>query len=89
MKKIFQYQRKNCCIPTSGHCFIKSNKYFTNKDSTEEFRDFIRNEKYRSGVMTSARIRPFCKKYDNNISCFDGTRIHPRNLTQRNSSLFI
>ena len=39
--------------------------------------------------MTSARIQPFCKKYNINISCFDGTRVNPRNLTQRNTSLFI
>ena len=39
--------------------------------------------------MTSARIQPFCKKYNINIGCFDGTRINPRNLTQRDISLFI
>ena len=39
--------------------------------------------------MTSARIQPFCKKYNINIGCFDGTRINPRNLTQRDTSLFI
>ena len=39
--------------------------------------------------MTSARIQPFCKKYNINIGCFDGARINPRNLTQRNTLLFI
>ena len=39
--------------------------------------------------MTSARIQPFCKNYNMNIGCFDGTRINPRILTQRNTSLFI
>ena len=39
--------------------------------------------------MTSARIQPFCKKYNNNIGCFDGTRINPRNLIQRDKSLII
>ena len=39
--------------------------------------------------MTSATIQPFCKKYNKNIGCFDGTRINPRNITQRNTSLFI
>ena len=39
--------------------------------------------------MTSARIQPFCRKYNINIGCFAGTRINPRNLTQRNASLFI
>ena len=49
-------------IPTSGMCFINCFNYFLNKDYTDEFRDFIRSEKYRSGVMTCARIQPFCKK---------------------------
>ena len=39
--------------------------------------------------MTSARIQPFCGKYNINIGCFDGTRINPRNLTQRDTSFFI
>ena len=39
--------------------------------------------------MTSARIHSFCKKYKINIGCFDGTRRNPRNLNQRNTTLFI
>ena len=39
--------------------------------------------------MTSARIQPLCKKHNINIGCFDGTRIKPRKLTQRITSLFI
>ena len=39
--------------------------------------------------MTSARIQPFCRKYNINIGCFDGTRINPRNITQRDTSLII
>ena len=39
--------------------------------------------------MTSARTRPFCRNYNINIGCFDGTRKNLRNLTQRNTSLFI
>ena len=39
--------------------------------------------------MTSARIQPFYRKYNINIGCFVGTRINPRNITQRKTSLFI
>ena len=39
--------------------------------------------------MTSAIIQPFCRKYNININCFDGTRINLRNITQRNKALFI
>ena len=39
--------------------------------------------------MTSARIQPFCRKYNINIGCFDGTRTNPQNSIQRDTSLFI
>ena len=59
------------------------------KKCRQEFEDFIKNENYWSGVMTSARIQRFCKKYDINIGCFDGKKLNPGNITQRNSSLII
>ena len=89
MQEIVEYHGQNCYIPTSGMCFIKCITYFTKKDYTEEFLIFIRTEQRRSNVMTSARIQPFCKKYNINIGCFDGARINPRNITQRDTSLFI
>ena len=39
--------------------------------------------------MKSFRIQPFCRKYNTNIGCFNGKEITPRNITQRNTSLFI
>ena len=89
MQEIVEYHGQNCSIPTSGMCFFKCNNYFTEKDYIEDFLAFIRTEQRRSNVMTSARIQQFCKKYNINISCFHGTRINPRNLTERNTSLFI
>ena len=89
MQEIVEYHGQNCYIPTSGMCFIKCNNYFTKKHYTQEFLTFIRSEQRRSNVMTSARIQPFCKKYNINIGCFDGTRINPRNLTQKDTSFFI
>ena len=41
--------------------FIKCINYFTNKGYTD-FLIFIRTEKYRSRVMTSAGNQPFCSK---------------------------
>ena len=35
--------------------------------------------------MTSVKVQPFCRKYNINIGCFDGTRINPGNITQRNT----
>ena len=39
--------------------------------------------------MTSARLRPFCRKRIINIGCYDGFRVCPRNITQRNTALKI
>ena len=89
MQEIVEYHGQKCYIPNSGMCFIKCFNYFTKNDYTKEFLTFIRTEQRRSNVMTSARIQPFCKKHNINIGCFDGTRKNPRNLTQRDTSLFI
>ena len=89
MQEIVEYHGQNCYIPTSGMCFIKCINYFIKKDYTEDFLTFIRSKQRKSNVMTSARIQPFCRKYNINIGCFDGTRINPRNLTQGNTSLII
>ena len=86
---IVEYIGNNCYIPTSGNCFIKCISYFTKKDYTQEFLTFIRTEQRRSNVMTSARIPPFCRKYNINIGCYDGFRVFPRNITQRNTALKI
>ena len=88
MRKIVEYHGQNCSIPTNGRSFIKCVKYFE-KDYTEEFLFFFRSDKNRPGVMNSARGRSFCRKNNKNIGWFDGTRTNPRNLTQRNTSLFI
>ena len=39
--------------------------------------------------MTSGRIQPFCKNYNINVGCFDGTRINQRNITSKNISLLL
>ena len=83
MQEIIEYHGQNCYIPTSGMCFVKCINHFTKKDYTEEFLTFIRSEQRRSKVMISARIQPFCRKYNSNIGCFDGTRTNPRSITQK------
>ena len=89
MQEIVEHHGQNCYNPTSGNCFIKCINYFTEKDYTEELLTLIRSEKYRSGVITSARIQPINRKYNINTGCFGGTRINPRNIIQRDTSLFI
>ena len=89
MQEIVEYHGQKCFIPTCGMCFTKCVNYFTKKDYTEEILTFIRSVQRRSNVLTAARIQPFCRKCNINIGCFAGTRINPRNITQRNTSLFI
>ena len=86
---IVEFIGNNCYIPTSGICFLKCINCFTKKDYTQEFLTFIRTEQRRSNVRTSARIQPFCRKYNINIGCYDGFRVCPRNITQRNTALKI
>ena len=86
---IVEYVGNNCYISTSGNCFIKCINYFTKKDYTEEFLTFIRTEQRRSNVMTSARVQPFCRKFSINIGCYDGFRVCPKNITQRNIAIKI
>ena len=87
--EIFEYKGQYCLKPISGMYFIKCNNYFNKTDYAEEFRDFIRNERYWSREMNSARIPPFSNNYDINIGSFVRTRRNPRNITQRSISLFI
>ena len=86
---VVEYIGNNCYIPTSGNCFIKCINYFTKKGYTEEFLTFIRTEQRRSNKMTSARVQPFCKKHIIIIGSYDGFRVCPRNITQRNRALKI
>ena len=62
MQGIVEYHGQNFYIPTSGHCFIKCISYFTKKDYTQGILTFIRSEQRTSSVMTSARIKRFCRK---------------------------
>ena len=70
-------------------CFLKCIKYFTNKNYTEDIQDFNRSEKYRSGLMTCSKIQPHFVEHNTKIGCFDGSRINPKTIFERNISLFI
>ena len=79
----------NCYIPTSGMCFINCIIHFVKKNYTESFLTFIRTEQRRSNVMTSARIQPFCTKYNINMGYYDGFRLCPRKIAVGNIALKI
>ena len=87
--EIVEYQGNNCFIPTKGYCFVKCINFLTGKDYKEQYLDFIRNEKRRSNVMTQARIQPFCRANIINLGYFDGTRVFPRLVTDRDNASFL
>ena len=37
--------------------------------------------------MTPARFQPVCRKHNINIGCFDGKKLWPRTITQRDTDL--
>ena len=42
------------------------------------------------GIKTSARIQPFCRKFNIKNGCFNGEEITPRNLlTEKHHCLYI
>ena len=86
-QKTVEYHGQNCYNAKSGHCFMKCICYSTKKDYTEDFLIFIRIETYRSQVMTSARIQPFCRLHNINIGCFNARKTSPGTITARNIAL--
>ena len=88
-KIIIEYRGNNCFIPTKGYCFVKCINYLTGQDYKEQYLGFIRNEKRRSNIMTKARIQPFCRAININLGYWDGERVFPRSVTNRDSALLL
>ena len=87
--EIFEYRGNNCFIPTKGYCFIKCVNFLTRQDYKQQYLDFLRSEQRRSNIMTKARIQPFCRANIINLGYFDGERVFPRSVTDRNNALFL
>ena len=81
---IVEYIDNNWLIPRSVNCFIKCIEHLTGKDYMNEILTLIRTEQKRPNVMTSARTQPFCRIYNFNIGYYDGFRICPRCISERN-----
>ena len=88
-KIIVEYQRNNCFIPSKGYCFIKCINFLTGEDYKQQYLKFIRNEKRRSNIMTKARIQPFCRANNINLGSYNGDRVFPRSVTNRDSALYL
>ena len=70
-KKIVVYKGNLCKIPEENECFRKCLEFLSNKDLSEEYRDFINNSKTTRKIMTSAKTQPFCKKYNINLAVYN------------------
>ena len=88
-KIIIEYRGNNCFIPTKGYCFVKCINYLTGQDYKQQYLDFIRNEKRRSNIMTTARIQPFCRGNNINLGYYNNDRVSPRTVTNRDSALYL
>ena len=88
-KIIIEYRGNNCFIPTEVYCFVKCVNYLTGQDYKQEYLDFIRNEKRRSNIMTMARFQLCLKKLDIDLGCYNGERVFPRTVTNRDSALYL
>ena len=80
---IIEYTCNNRYNPTSSQCFIKCNIHLTGNDYTEDFLTFIRTEQRRSNVRTTAKVQSFFKIHTNNIGCYVGLRVCPRNIAEK------
>ena len=78
-----------CYIPTKGYCFIKCVSFLTGRDYKHQYLDFIRTEQSRSIIMTKAGIQPFCRSNNINLGYYDGERVFPRSVTERNKALYL
>ena len=87
--EIIKYLGNICFIPTKGYCLIKCINFLTGEDYKQQYLEFIRNEKRRSNIMTKARIQPFARANNNSMGYFDGERVFPRSVTNRDSALFL
>ena len=87
--EIIEYRGNNCFIPTKGYCFIKCVNFLIGQDYKQQYLEFIRNEKRRSNIMTKARIQPFCRANNISLGYWDGERVFPRSVTNRDNALFL
>ena len=63
--------------------------FLTGQDYKQQYFDFIRNERRRSTIMTKARIQRFARANNISIGYFDGERVFPRSVSNRDSALFL
>ena len=87
--EVVEYPGNNCFIPTKGYCFVKCNNFITGEGYKEQNLEFNKSEKRRSNVMTKARNQPLCRARNINLGYWDGTRVFPRSVTDKDNALVL
>ena len=88
-KIIVEYRGNNCFIPTKGYCFVKCINFLTGQDYKEQYLNFIRSEQRRSNIMTMARIQPCLKKLGIDLGYYNGERVFPKTVMNRDCALYL
>ena len=87
--EIIEYRGNNCFIPSKGYCFVKCINFLTGQDYKQQYLEFIRNERRRSNIMTKARIQPFCRANNISLGYYNGERVYPETIRNRQIALYL
>ena len=79
---------ENIFLRIKGYCFVKCIIFLNGGEYKGQYLDFIRNETRRSNIMTMACIQPCPKKLGIDLGYYNGERVFPRTVTNRDSALF-
>ena len=80
-----------CYIPTGNACFRKCLEFFQRRDFPNEYKEDILSSDRCKNIMASAKIQPFCRKYNINLGVYKKKQrsILPKTVTERKFCLLI
>ena len=56
-----------CYIPTGNVCLRKFLEFIYKRDFSKEYKEFVLDSDRCKNIMTSAKIKPFCRKHNFNL----------------------
>ena len=79
-----KYKGHVCYLPTGNAFFRKFLEYIYERDSSNEHKEFILDADRCKTIMTSAKIQPFCMKYNINLGVYNKNQrsILPETITE-------
>ena len=89
-KVFLEYEGELCCIPTGNACFGKCLEHIYTKYFLNEYEEFILRSNRCKNIMYSAKIQPFCRKYNLNVGIYNQILLClSKTITERRICLFI